>query len=789
MKIPETLARQIILAQAVETSDVQGKFISDLERDQIDSRIAKEMRPAGGTHGTDADTSATLGATLAKRAAMVLDIAEGRNRVVAGLQRTRNLQHAMAWVIPVCAFVLGVVVDRVVNPSRVDLLSETFLGLLVWNLVVYAAMLLSIFRRTPQQSGWLMELLRHGAASVPLWRPAGGSLGTAIAIQFSKRWQTLTASLTQQRMLYVMHLAAAALAAGTALSLILRGTVKAYTIGWESTLLSAQQVHVVLSILSWPLVQVFGMDPFTIDDVARLQFDTGVGKVGNDGSRWLWMYVGLMLAVVVLPRLLLAALSAWRARQLAQHITLDLDAPYFQRIIDNLSPAAVTLGVLAHHADDLGALQYVLNQETRAQAGPSARATHKLLETERGDALWTTELNAKYGEQHPTPSLGNANRLEIVSWQNWRNWIGTATAAPDNEPSYDVVLHIVSQVSDLADALPVLQALRRPVLMLVRSKDNSAAHHAELLGQCKLHQRNNDLSMDILDFEAFASCWVQEHALLEAIARHVPRARTQGYARLTSAWEQRSQKRFTSSVEAMVETLTHAARQSQEIPKLSLIDRVSSDKRQARATHEQTAMAAVLARVQLQDQAYVQKLLSTHSLASDAASALTLDGKFAIQSAVSAPRAAMGGAASGAAMGASIDLLTGGLTLGAAAALGALAGGSFAFAGALWNNRTAPNGGTRVSLSDDMLMALAQACLLRYLAVIHLQRDTSGLDPEARQEFWNNTAAEALQSHKKHILQLLDSARTGDSAQDSLTSLMVEMTHQVLQKLYPVARF
>ena len=798
MKIHEALARQIVLAQAVETSDIQGKLISDVERDQIDARIAKEARSANEpTVALGADTNADTGAVLAKRAAMLLDIVEGRNRVVASLQKTQNLQHAMAWLLPLGALVLGIAVDRVFNPSRVDLLSETFLGVLIWNVIVYALIVLSLFRRSPQRPVAWIEALRHFAAGMPMWRRARNALGADIAVQFSKRWQALTASLARQRLLHMMHLAAAAWGAGVALSLILRGTVRAYTIGWESTLLNAQQVHSVLSVLSWPLVQIFGVDSFTIDDIARLQFDVGMGAIGKDGSRWLWMYVGLLFVLVVLPRLALAALSAWRARQLAKDITIDLDEPYFQRIIDNLSPANVRLGLLTHHADDQSALQHVLiSGRTPLHTGRPALSSYKLMDTERGDALWSVDITSGDALQASSFSLMAAkNSAEKTRVQTWRKWLGTADTDANRVADLDVILHVVSQVQDLNAALPVLQSLRRPVLILVRSHGVSGALHTALLDQCKLHQRNNDLSMDILDFEDFACCWVQERTLLDAIARHVPRARTQGFARLTIAWEQRSQKRFTAAMAAMVEALTYAARQFEEIPKLALMDRVSSDKRQAHATQEQAAMQAVLERVKLQDHAYVQTLLSLHGLTSDATNALALNGNFAVQTAVSAPKAAMGGAASGAAMGASIDLLTGGLTLGAAAALGALAGGSFAFAGALWNNRTAPNGGTRVSLSDDMLLALVQACLVRYVAVIHLHRDGYGADADAdansdvRQAVWSTEVFTELLSHTKQILPMLENSRKGDTVREGFATLAEQMARQVLQRLYPAVRF
>lgn len=787
MKIHEALARQIVLAQAVETADDQGKLISDVERDQIDAGVAKEAR---SSVDANADAAPALGALLAQRASLLLDLVEGRNRAIASLQKAPSLQHAMAWVLPVGALILGVVVDRVFNPSRVDLLSESFLGVLVWNVVVYALIVLSIFRRSPRQAIAWIESLRHLAAGMYIWRRARNALGADIALQFSTRWQALTAPLARQRLLHMMHLAAAAWGAGVALSLILRGTVRAYTVGWESTLLNAQQVHFVLSILSWPLVQIFGIAPFTTDDVARLQFDIGLGAIGKDGSRWLWMYVGLLLVIVVLPRLALAGLSAWRARQLAKVIDIDIDAAYFQRIVDNLSPATVRLGLLTHRVDDQNALQQVLIQEPSSHTGRSALTSCKLLATERGDALWTADVASSHAPQTLSfPVVAAKNSADKKYAQNWRKWLGAANAVASPDASFDLVLHVVSQVQDLVAALPVLQGLQRPVLILVRSSGLTEAMHAELLDQCRLHQRNHDLSMDILDFEAFACCWVQDRALLDAIARHVPRARTQGFARLINAWEQRSQKRFMAAVDAIVEALNYAARQFEEIPKLSLLDRVSPERRQAHAIQEQAAMQAVLERVKLQDHAYVQTLLSLHGLAPDSANALALSGKFSVQTAVSAPRAAMGGAASGAALGASIDMLTGGLTLGAAAALGALAGGSFAFAGALWNNRAAPNGGTRVSLSDDMLLALAQACLVRYLAVIHLHRDSYGVEADARQEAWNTEVFAELPTHTKQILPLLENSRKGDAADGGFATLTAQIVRHVLQRLYPAARF
>jgi hypothetical protein len=376
--------------------------------------------------------------------------------------------------------------------------------------------------------------------------------------------------------------------------------------------------------------------------------------------------------------------------------------------------------------------------------------------------------------------------------RGWQRWFHKATHGETAADSHiDVVLHVVRQAQDLAAALPLLQGLRRPVLILIRSGVESDILQAELVEQCKVHQRSHDLAMDILGFDDFASCWVQERTLLNAIARRVPRARAQGSARLIAAWEQRNRMRLAEAMRAIADALGYFARQSEEIPNLSIIDRVSSEKRRAHEALRNASMETVLAKVRRRDHEYVQELLSLHGLEAGAADDLVFkseDGRYAVQTAVSAPQATMGGAATGAAMGASIDLMTGGMTLGAAAALGALAGGSTALVGALWNNRTAPSGGTRISLSDEMLLALVQACLLRYVAVIHLHRDTSGANDDERRDIWKCEVFAEMQKNKKQMLLLIQGSRNGDQMHAEFVSLIELIGRDVLLRLYPTAR-
>jgi hypothetical protein len=119
----------------------------------------------------------------------------------------------------------------------------------------------------------------------------------------------------------------------------------------------------------------------------------------------------------------------------------------------------------------------------------------------------------------------------------------------------------------------------------------------------------------------------------------------------------------------------------------------------------------------------------------------------------------MAGAASGAAVGAGIDLLTGGLTLGAAAALGALIGGGAAYTAAAWKNRGAPGGQPQVQLGDELLQTLTEGLVLGYLAVAQRK-----LPEEAAPAAWRADVVAAVASRREELVALWQQARTAASA-------------------------
>jgi hypothetical protein len=137
-----------------------------------------------------------------------------------------------------------------------------------------------------------------------------------------------------------------------------------------------------------------------------------------------------------------------------------------------------------------------------------------------------------------------------------------------------------------------------------------------------------------------------------------------------------------------------------------------------------------------------------------------------------------------------VDLLVGGLTLGAATALGALVGGGAAAIAAAWKNRATPGGGTLVQLSDEMLQALTEAALLRYVAVVHHGRwpGVAGSEVSAA---WRQPVVAAVEADRARLEPFWTAARTQAEPVRLVSTLAKELesiVRGVLEAIDPPAR-
>ncbi|MBC7602002.1 MAG: DUF3482 domain-containing protein [Ramlibacter sp.] len=708
LSMGEPAARRIVLMRAIEQSDAQGKLLSAAEREQIDHDVRKAaIAPTATGHRPPRLTASQF---LDARAHRVLDAMQERSADLSDLKEPQPWARWLVVGVPLAGIVFGIATDIIANPHRVDLIALPLLGILAWNLAMYAILAAGwVMSRGESKPSPFMSQLGRWTDGPWVTRRRQAALGMQVRASFLRQWYAVTSELHLQRIKRVLHLGAAGWAIGVILSLLVRGLVVEYRVGWESTFLDANQVHVLLNALRLPALLLFPFQPFTPQDVAALHFSQGGGAAG--GARWVLMYVALLLVVVVIPRGLLAGWALLREKAGARDLRLDVADPYFIRIVSLQDAARVQVGVIARHGGDLMALQRVLT--------PDGGSGQIVASSDHGDVLRWMDLS----QLEPAPEADT----RAHSAGSWRSlWTRVANAKPESHVDdlrneVDLVLHLVRSREDVDAARALIEWLGKPVILAGRDVPRAMA------------------------FEAFARDWTTEHVLFDAIGGLLHVTKRPGFDRIVQARRQHDRARSEQCMDAIAEHLLFAARQCAHIKGDAVTLRnLLPSARESQAKARQAAMDAIVANLQVSSAKLLARLRMLHGIADDEAAALEheLQSDFRVRQSVDAPQAAMAGAATGAAMGASVDLLAGGMTLGAAAALGALIGGGAAYVAA-WRSRPTASGETLVQLSDDMMQALTEGAMLRYVAACQFGRQPGTEQPDIRPHWRSEVVAQA----------------------------------------------
>lgn len=769
LRLDEPEARQLVLARAIEEVDTQGRLVSPIEREQLELAALAASRPAGDLNRGD---------YLRQRARRLLAAVENRDPAAAALQHPESWRRWAPWALAVAAALVGAALDRIDNPQRVNMLSPPLLGVLAWNLATYV--LLAVGALLPARwrgQGALTLLLRWLTGQPALPGRRSGRLRVDVAARFHQHWLRATGRQQMYWIKQLLHLGAAGWALGLVLSILMGGLVREYRVGWESTLLDVGQVHAFLAVLFAPVVALLPFDPFAVADLQRMAFSSGAAVPLAEARRWVWMYVALLLLAVVLPRLLLAAWAAWRRHRLGRTVVFDLGEPYFVEVLARVSPAQVTLGIAGAAARTRGLLARALRPS--ADGWEPGGPLRIVLTSARGDTLRTIDIPA--GFQPPSP-LPPAPAEPGPGLREWLRRFERRRPPPMREDpqqaalaDIDLLLLAPRTLAELEGATALLHWLAQPVLVLVdtRSADaDLAGFRAEL-------QRLR-LAADAFDVDAVAGNWLREPVLLEAMAARLPPSQQAGWRRLTAAWDERNARVFDQAMRLLAGLLARAAADSEELGSgpVGLRQLVSTGERQAAQKAREAAAHALLQRLRGEEGTALVGLLRLYGggVPSAPLPAARMEQDFVLQQAVDAPQAGMAGLASGAAMGAGIDLMTGGLTLGAAAALGAVIGGGAAFFAAAFRNRNAPAGPSQVQLSDDMLQTLTENGLLAYLAVA---QGSGGAAPAE----WRSEAVAAVAARREQLVQLWARIRAGQDVAVPLAGELAGLARGLLNRL------
>ena len=327
-------ARQVTLVRAIEEADSNHDILSKDDR-LYATRSALEL---ARWEVADTKEAFTPSLFLQKRAEQLLLKLGERHPSLSRLTSPRAWLRWLAAALPLVALLTGVMVDRVTNPNRVDLLSAPLLLILLWNLVVYLWLLawglVAWVKKTPYRP-WRWAGGGHPTTAGTLKLPP--PLAQAMA-QFAAEWLRLSAPLMQVTLARAIHLSAALFALGAIGSLVLRGLFTQYRAGWESTFLNAEQVYALLDRLFAPAMALFSLPGFSLTDVQALR-DTASASP-DTGAQWVVLYSATLTLWVVLPRLALAAMAWGKEHRLRQHLPLDLNQPYFRQLTAGLDGAA-----------------------------------------------------------------------------------------------------------------------------------------------------------------------------------------------------------------------------------------------------------------------------------------------------------------------------------------------------------------------------------------------------------------------------------------------------------------
>lgn len=364
----EQAAWDVVMVRAIETADHGHEILTEDDRRHA-SRSATELAQWQASHAGSPVTADTF---LQQRAGQILQRMSERHAAFGTMLRLPGALNLLWTGLPVVALLAGIFLDQITDPHRVDLLSAPLLLIIGWNLAVYAGLLVwpwLPFSKRKTSGPDLIRLLSLGRTRLPRKLPP--VLSSAV-LAFMAEWTQLSRRLTLARLGRTLHLGSALFAIGAVLSLYARGYVAQYSAGWESTFLDAAQVHALLSALFMPAMAIFPLQGFSLADIEALRF----GKAPSSplgGARWVHLYAATLFLLVVLPRLLLAGAAQWRVKKWTRNFPLDLEQPYFRRLLKALGGVPGMLRVLPYSFAVDEARDKGLNQLATRLLGEQAR--------------------------------------------------------------------------------------------------------------------------------------------------------------------------------------------------------------------------------------------------------------------------------------------------------------------------------------------------------------------------------------------------------------------------------
>ena len=299
--------RAILLVKNVEEQDPDGSILPLAERDAA-TRDALRRHPAGS-----GDREGHAWRVLATRADSLRAKLAERHPVVTRAVSLESQIAGVGGLVLLAAFVLGLALSLFDSRVRIEILAFPLLGVVLWNLVVYAVLAVSSLRRGPAAAtsllpGWTLWPARW------TWQRAARLIKqasfyhrplSAALRRFSEEWWPIAQPLLVWQGKRLFHFGSAAVALGLIAGFYLRGIALEYRAGWESTFLGPLQVRSLLGLVYGPASVLTGIE-LPADDAAVASLHWRNGQGGGPAAPWIHLMAATAILYVVVPRLLLA---------------------------------------------------------------------------------------------------------------------------------------------------------------------------------------------------------------------------------------------------------------------------------------------------------------------------------------------------------------------------------------------------------------------------------------------------------------------------------------------------
>jgi len=320
--VTEDEARCLLLVRAVESADVAQSVLT--REDRLQATAAGLAEPQRRNGGRRARAEADAEAFLVERSQFAFARITTRFPEAARAAARLRWPRWIDWLLPLGALALGLAANELDNGRRLNILTFPLIGMVAWNLAVFASLGVNSLRRLTPGSRRNSEA--HGLARLLVrfagWGQAQGAtdpLKGALG-QFSGDLLRYASPLTYSRASRALHLAAAALAAGVILGMYLRAMAIEYQAGWESTFLGAGTVHGLLTLVLGPASAVSGIALPTHDQLLALRWSEA--RPGENAGPWIHLYALTAAIFIIAPRLLLALWHSLRALRLSRRFPI-----------------------------------------------------------------------------------------------------------------------------------------------------------------------------------------------------------------------------------------------------------------------------------------------------------------------------------------------------------------------------------------------------------------------------------------------------------------------------------